>query len=106
MFVKTAGSQEWVSAGYEGAERAVLRLSQENGRTAVVRIKAGATGPRHRHAAGEDVLVISGQVVIDGATLNAGDYCYTEAGETHELKAIEDSVIYVSSQKPVTVLSE
>jgi ABC-type transport system substrate-binding protein len=38
--------------------------------------------------------------------LTAGDYIYTEAGEVHDLLAIEDSVIYVSSEKPVTVLDK
>jgi hypothetical protein len=46
MFVKAASNFEWVSAGYEGAERAVLRLSPANGRTAVVRINAGSHGPK------------------------------------------------------------
>jgi len=106
MFVKAASNLEWVSAGYEGAERAVLRLSPAKGRTAVVRIKAGSHGPSHRHEAGEDVLVISGKIQIGGSTLSPGDYIYTEAGEVHDLHALEDSVIYVSSEKPVTILDK
>lgn len=104
MQVKRGTEREWVSAGYEGAERAMLHLSRESGRTAVVRIRAGTKGPRHRHGAGEHVLVLSGKVTIDGITLAEGDYCYTEAGEEHALTALEDSMIFVSSDKAVTVL--
>jgi quercetin dioxygenase-like cupin family protein len=103
MFARHAASREWTSAGYEGAERAMLRLSPDNGRTSLVRLKAGTRGKRHRHEAGEDVLVLSGRVAIGGFTLEAGDYLYTEAGEEHDLVALEDSVIYVASEKPVTV---
>lgn len=105
MLVKHAGEYEWKAAGYDGAERAVLRMSADNGRTAMVRLKAGATGPRHRHLAGEDVLVISGRIVLGGVVMGPGDYSWTEAGEEHELLALEDSVIYVASDKPVTVVT-
>jgi quercetin dioxygenase-like cupin family protein len=104
MFVKRSQALEWMSAGYAGAERALLRLSKEEGRTSIVRIKAGSRGPRHTHAAGEDVLVISGKVRIGDEILNAGDYMYTEPGEEHFLEAIEDSVIYASTPRPIKIL--
>jgi len=62
MLVKRADQHQWISAGYEGAERALLRSTKEDGRTYIVRLKAGARGFQHRHAAGEDVLVLSGKI--------------------------------------------
>ncbi len=106
MFVKRAAEREWMSAGYDGAERALLRLTKTEGRTSIVRLKSGAKGPRHRHGAGEDVLVLSGKVAIGGQTLGPGDYLYTEAGEEHDLVALEDSVIYASTNKPVEILEK
>jgi quercetin dioxygenase-like cupin family protein len=103
MLVKRKEGREWSPAGYEGGERALLRMSRDQGRTSIVRLKAGAQAPRHRHAAGEDVLVLSGKIRIDDQELASGDYLYTEAGEEHELVALEDSIIYVASNKPVTV---
>ena len=47
-----------------------------------------------------------GKIHIGGSTLGPGDYIYTEAGEVHDLHALEDSVIYVSSEKPVTILEK
>jgi quercetin dioxygenase-like cupin family protein len=101
MFAKRATERDWKAAGYDGAERAILRLSKSDGRTSIVRLKAGAKGPRHRHEAGEDVLVLSGKIEIGGFVLGAGDYLFTDAGEEHDLVAIEDSVIYVASERPV-----
>ena len=103
MFTKSAASMEWIPAGYEGAERTVLRMSPEEGRIQLVRLKKGAHGKRHLHQAPEDVLVLSGKVVIGGHTLSAGDYLFTAEGEEHELIALEDSVIYAATEKAVIV---
>lgn len=103
MIVKRADQHEWTSAGYEGAERALLRSTKEDGRTYIVRLKAGARGFQHRHGAGEDVLVLSGKIRLAGEVLGPGDYMFTEAGEEHFLEAIEDSVIYASTPKPVVI---
>ncbi len=103
MQVKRANEQQFTPAGYEGAERTVLRMSAASGRTQIVRLKAGARGPMHRHRAAEDVLVLSGRIRIAGHILGPGDYLYTEPGEEHELEALEDSVIYASTEQPVDV---
>jgi quercetin dioxygenase-like cupin family protein len=103
MFIKRADQREWTSAGYSGAERALLRATKEEGRTYIVRLKAGARGLQHKHSAGEDVLVLSGRIRLAGEVLGPGDYMYTEPGEEHFLEAIEDSVIYASTPKPVVV---
>jgi quercetin dioxygenase-like cupin family protein len=103
MLVKRADQQEWTSAGYLGAERALLRATKEDGRTYIVRLKAGARGFQHRHAAGEDVLVLSGKIRLAAEVLGPGDYMYTEPGEEHFLEAIEDSVIFASTPKPVVI---
>jgi quercetin dioxygenase-like cupin family protein len=104
MFVKRADQREWMSAGYAGADRAILHINRTEGRTSLVRIKAGAKGPRHTHGAGEHALVVSGKVEIAGHVLGVGDYLYTEAGEEHALVALEDSLIFASTERPITVL--
>jgi quercetin dioxygenase-like cupin family protein len=106
MLVKRADQHEWTSAGYAGAERTLLRSTKEDGRTYIVRLKAGARGFRHRHAAGEDVLVLSGKVRLAGEVLGPGDYMFTEPGEEHFLEAIEDSVVFASTPKPVVIVEE
>lgn len=106
MIVNRNDQRKWMSAGYEGAERALLRTTSEQGPTYIVRLKAGARGFPHKHRAGEDVLVLSGKVRLAGEVLGPGDYMFTEPGEEHFLEAIEDSVIYASTPKPVQILEK
>jgi quercetin dioxygenase-like cupin family protein len=104
MQVKLAADRQWMNAGFAGAERAILHLTREAGRTSIVRLKAGARGPMHRHEAGEHALVISGKVNVGGVILGAGDYLYTEPGEVHDLIALEDSVLFASTERRVHVV--
>lgn len=104
MEVKRNDQLEWKPAGYAGGERAVLHMSAHEGRTSLVKIVAGTRAPAHRHEACEHVLVLSGKISISGRELNAGDYLFTDAGETHDLVAIEDSTFFVSSERPVHVI--
>jgi quercetin dioxygenase-like cupin family protein len=43
-------------------------------------------------------------VRIGGVDLVAGDYLYTEAGEEHDVVALTDATIFVSSQKPTPIV--
>ena len=49
MIVKRGDEHQWMSAGYPDAERAILHLNKLEGRTSIVRMKAGARGPMHTH---------------------------------------------------------
>jgi|GEM_PF-566655 len=106
MYMKSAAERDWQSAGYAGGQRALLRTSPNGGRTSIVAIEKGTRVKRHRHQAGEDVLVLSGRIFSGGFTLSTGDYFFTDVGEEHDLIALEDSVLYVSSDKPVTILEK
>lgn len=106
MQIKHAGQFEWRPAGYDRGERALLRTAPGGGRTSILRLAAGAKSPRHRHEAGEDVLVLSGKITLGGVIMVAGDYAWTEAGEEHDLVAVEDAVVYVASEKPIRVVAE
>ena len=106
MRVHKAAQREWRATDYAGIERSLLRNNEGGGRTSLVRLAAGARFPRHTHLDHEDVLVISGEVRIGGHSLLAGDYLDTGAGESHDVKAVTDAVIYVSSQRPTPLLGE
>lgn len=106
MLIKHAGQLEWRFAGYERGERAVLRTAPGGGRTSILRLQAGAKSPRHRHEASEDVLVLSGRITLGGVELGPRDYAWTAAGEEHDLIAVEDSVVYVASERPIHAVEE
>jgi quercetin dioxygenase-like cupin family protein len=47
---------------------------------------------------------MAGSVRIGGAELHAGDYRFTEAGEEHDVVALTDAVIFVSSRRSTPVV--
>ena len=104
MLVNKALSREWKPTGTSGIERSLFRNNDAGGRSSVVRLKKQARVPRHAHHGNEEVVVLSGTVVIGGVELDAGDYLFTQPGEEHDVVALTDAVIFVSSQKSTTVV--
>ena len=104
MLVNKAVSREWKPTGTSGIERSLFRNNDAGGRSSVVRLKKQARVPRHAHHGNEEVVVLSGTVVIGGIELDEGDYLFTQPGEEHDVVALTDAVIFVSSQKSTTVV--
>lgn len=104
MLVKKAAEREWSATGYPGIERSLFRNNDTGGRSSVVRLVPGARFPRHAHDGTEEVVVLSGLVDIGGVSLAAGDYLFTSPGEEHDVLAVAEAVIFVSSQKATPVV--
>lgn len=49
----------------------------------LMRVEPGARYPSHGHTSAEDCYVISGEIVIQGQRLHAGDFHRAEAGSEH-----------------------
>jgi len=60
--------------------------------------------PQHVHHGHEEVIVLSGRVLIGGVELGEGDYLFSQPGEEHDVVALTEAVIFVSSQKSTTVV--
>jgi len=69
-----------------------------------VRFAAGSRFPAHNHPAGEEVLVLEGEVQIGGQHLKSGDYLYTPPGGKHALATEGGCVILVVLPQPVEIL--
>ena len=104
MLVKKAADRAWIPTDHPGVERSLFRNNETGGRSSVVRLVKGSRVPRHVHHGTEEVVVLSGTVSIGGAELAPGDYLYTTPGEEHDVVAISDAVIFVSSQKATAVV--
>ena len=104
MLINKSVNREWNPTGTTGVERSLFRNNDAGGRSSVVRLKKGSRVPRHAHHGDEEVVVLSGAVLIGGAELDEGDYLFTQPGEEHDVVALTDAVIFVSSQKSVTVV--
>lgn len=104
MLVNKSAQRVWNATDYPGIERSLFRNNDTGGRSSVVRLVAGSRFPRHAHHGTEEVVVLAGIVAIDGVELGSGDYLFTSLGEEHDVVAISDSVIFVSSQKSTPVV--
>lgn len=106
MLLHKASERDWLKTDYPGIERSLFRNNETGGRSSVVRLREGARFPRHAHHGTEEVVVLSGRVTIGGVTMAAGDYLFTSPGEEHDVVALADSQIFVSSQKATPVVDE
>ena len=104
MLIMRTQGREWTPTAHAGIERCLFRNNDEGGRSSVVHLAAGARFPRHAHHGSEEVLVLAGRVAIGGVELGMGDYLFTEAGEEHDVLALADALIFVSSRKATPLL--
>jgi len=104
MLVNKATGREWKATEYPGVDRSLFRTNETGGRSSVVRLTRGSRVPRHVHHGAEEVVVLAGTVRIGGVELNAGDYLFTSPGEEHDVVAVTDCSIFVSSQRATPVV--
>ena len=99
MLVNKSSNRDWKPTDYSGIDRSLFRNNDAGGRSSVVRLSQGSRFPRHAHHGTEEVVVLTGTVQIGGNELSQGDYLFTQPGEEHDVVAVSDAVIFVSSQK-------
>lgn len=87
----------WERTSIPGVEHKLLAHDKETGMyTALVRMAAGTTQPAHRHAAVEQLFMLSGTLSLAGRTVGKGDFCLARAGTLHgEIRALEASEFLV-----------
>ena len=76
-------------------EQGVNRLTFPGLNTRVVVCPKGCTIPRHEHQRSEEIYVLSGKVRLNEDVLGPGDIVRTEAGESHEAEALEETRLLV-----------
>lgn len=90
--VKTS-AQEWIplieeGIHYSGIFIKSLLFNKEKRRSTTILIKfePGAAYPYHNHPAGEELFVLEGEAIIEGATLKAGDFLHTPINFKHSVR--------------------
>ena len=73
---------------YSGIFVKSLRFNSEQQRSSTILLKfePSAAYPYHNHPAGEELFVLEGSCIIEGATLSKGDYLYTPPNFSHDVK--------------------
>jgi quercetin dioxygenase-like cupin family protein len=62
-------------------------------------LKKGASYPEHVHDCWEAMYIVSGRIDLSGTVLEAGDFVFTEPGETHVAQNLEDTVVLLGFGK-------
>ena len=88
IFTKKASEASWEKTAVEGVSIRTLFVDRENNQfTALVRMAAGASYPRHVHGGPEGCLVLEGDLCVGDDVLQAGDYQRAPAGSHHGLQS-------------------
>ncbi|MEG5041338.1 cupin domain-containing protein [Microcoleus vaginatus GB2-A3] len=75
---------KWKSYGVPGVSFGKLYIDKKKRElTCLMRLEPGVTFPLHRHAASEEVLVLEGDLIVEGEICHQGDYIRSVPGSTH-----------------------
>jgi len=107
----TTAEIEWrplVEGGVDtrGISVKVLRIDPTTGRAPsfLLRFEPGGNYPYHIHPAGEELFVLSGNCLIEGTMLEAGDYLYTPPGSKHAVQSRTGCTILFQVPEEVVIL--
>jgi quercetin dioxygenase-like cupin family protein len=110
-YITRSAQQEWKPLIENGVDTRgifvkVLRFDESAQRAPAILLKfePGAKYPYHNHPAGEDLFVMEGKVVIEGAELSAGDYLYTPPGFKHGVSSETGCVLMFLIPEEVEIL--
>jgi len=75
----------WERSPLPGVEFKFLREDAVSGRrTGLIRLAPGAVYPKHRHPEPEEVVLLEGDLIVNGMVMHPGDYCSAERNSIHE----------------------
>ncbi len=111
-YIVNTNSAKWKPLNEEGIDTKgiyvkPLRLD-ESGRppSFLLKFDPGASYPYHNHPAGEELFVLEGTCIIEGATLSRGDYLYTPPYFKHGVKTETGCILYFIVPEEVEVIPE
>ena len=91
-YIVRNSQQEWQpliekDVHYHGISVISLRYDEAKQRSTTILLKfePGATYPYHNHPGGEEIFVLSGEVILENVTLSKGDYLYTPVNFKHSV---------------------
>jgi len=75
---------KWKPYGVPGISIGKLYIDKKKREiTCLMRLEPGRTFPLHRHAGSEEVLVLEGDLIVEGEVCHQGDYIRSVPGSTH-----------------------
>ena len=92
--------------GAPGMEVCVLSDHGDGGLSLFVKLKPGASVPRHSHLGREESVILQGRVDVGGRMAKVGDYVNMNTGEQHEVRAEEETIFFVVVNRSYTVVPQ
>lgn len=71
-----------------------------------VRLEPQSKFPRHRHTAPEEILMLEGDLIIDGQTYHPGDYIYSQTGSIHQPRSNDGCLVIVRASIDDQILDD
>ena len=110
-FIVKTNEKEWQlliekETHYKGVWVKSLLYDDKTRRSPTILLKfdAGAEYPYHNHPGGEEIFVLQGSCIIEGAELKSGDYLYTPPGYKHGVRSEEGCLLLLVIPKEVEIL--
>jgi anti-sigma factor ChrR (cupin superfamily) len=95
---RRAGAGEWTQV-HPGLNIKVLnRIEKLNRQTIMVRLDAGCEYESHEHSQDEEILMISGDLIIGNLVLGPGDFHVAHVGRKHPVHRTKTGCVCVISQ--------
>src|SRR5678815_5255174 len=110
LYSLRADQGTWKPGPVPGTRVKLLSMDRlRNSATLLMKVDPGARYPAHHHSGGEDCYVISGEIIVAGQRLHAGDFHRAEPDSDHGVLASDTgaevllSLIHIS--EPTRLLS-
>ncbi len=101
LLVSRSAEMAWQPGGVAGLSSKLLFVDQERGyNTLLVRMEPGTRYPRHRHVGVEELYLLDGDLIVEGQTMRAGDYCRAEPASIHGESRTETGCLFVLRASP------
>ncbi len=88
----------------DGVEIHVLHEAPDGARVAILRYRAGAEVPAHRHEGYEYIYVLEGEQSDERGRYGAGSFVINEPGVSHRVQSKSGCVVLIIWQRPVVFL--
>ncbi|HOY12311.1 MAG TPA: cupin domain-containing protein [Saprospiraceae bacterium] len=101
---------EWTPLLEQGVDTTGISIKvlrrDETGRppSFLLKFEKGAKYPYHNHPDGEELFVLEGSCIIEGAQLNQGDYLYTPPNFKHSVRTETGCILYFIVPAEVEIL--
>jgi len=78
--------------------------AKQRSTTILIKFEPGASYPYHNHPGGEELFVLDGEAIIEGAVLHQGDYLFTPVNFKHSVKTEKGCTILFVVPEEVEIL--